>query len=138
MGPSPITRCLALGCLALAVMGQAGGLFQQPASSTITYRSAEDDSLDMMVDYQAIIEGRVPEDTEEDGDEEDGEDSSPAAAGSFRAAQDTSKRVNLSKPLREGWQMDPVMLHRRQAGEPSRKDDDVTPQLFGVELRKEF
>lgn len=129
-----IARCLALSGIALAVMAQSsGGLFEQPAAPIITYRAAEDKSLDLMVDHQALINNQAPAKSAEAADQQN-----PASNESFGTPDDPPPRLDLSRPLREGWEMDPVLLNRRQAGEPLRPGDDETNQMLGIQLRKEF
>ena len=135
MGPRLIARTLALGAMALAVMGQSeGGLFKQPPAPVITQGSDNDAGLDFTIDYGSMVEGAPPAETAEP---EEGEDPDPTLSGE-PISKGPPERVDLSRPLEEGWQMDPVLLNRRQAGQPLRPDDDVTPQTFGIELRKEF
>ena len=129
-----IARCLVLGCIALAVMGQSsGGLFKQEPAPVINYQGAKEDSLDLMIDQQPRAESQAPAKTEDEA-----EDSSQVPTGDVRTAKDPPPRLNLSRPLKEGWEMDPVLLNRRQAGEPLRPGDDETNQMFGIQLRKEF
>ncbi len=61
-----------------------------------------------------------------------------AEPGSHRAAQDGQRRVDLSRKVDEAWRVNPILLNRSQGGEPSREDDDVRVETFGLELRKEF
>ena len=115
---------LALGNTPATVMAQAS---QEPGESpgapVVSYRAIEDKSLDLMLDYEALVES---------------EGSSAAAPGSFRASQDVSRRVDLSRRLGKTWNLDPVLIHRRQAGEPTSPDDDRSDKLIGIELRKSF
>jgi hypothetical protein len=96
-----------------------------PGAPFITHREVEDKSLNLMVDYQAVMEG-------------DGNNAGGAAAGSFRAAQDVPPRVDWSRRVNEDWNLEPVLLNRRQAGQPIRPDDDESNKLLGIELRKTF
>jgi hypothetical protein len=91
----------------------------------ITHREVEDKSLNLMVDYQAVIES-------------EGNHTGGAAAGSFRGAQDVPPRVDWSRRMNEDWDLEPVLLNRRQAGQPIRPDDDESDKLLGIELRKTF
>jgi len=134
MGPGKIARCLVLGGIALAVMGQSsGGLFKQEPAPVINYQGAKEDSLDLMVDQPPQSGVQAPAKTEDDA-----EDSSQELTGDVRTGKDPPPRLDLSRPLQEGWEMDPVLLNRRQAGEPLRPGDDETNQMFGIQLRKEF
>lgn len=93
--------------------------------TSVSHRAAEDKSVNLMLDYRALIEA------------EEGK-ASPAAAGSYRAAQEVPPRVDMSRRVGKGWDLEPVVANRRQAGQPVVPDDDVTPQVLGVELRKRF
>ena len=129
-----IARCLVLGAMAIALMGQSsGGLFKQESAPVINYQGAKEDSLDLMVDQPPQSESQAPAETEDDT-----EDTSEVPTEGVRTAKDPPPRLDLSRPLQEGWEMDPVLLNRRQAGEPLRPGDDETNQMFGIQLRKEF
>ncbi len=39
---------------------------------------------------------------------------------------------------RKYWELDPVLPHRRQAGQPDRPDDDLSNKTLGIELRRRF
>lgn len=104
----------------------------QPAEAPIyTYRAAERQSLDLMLDYQALAEAEEPAG-------EEGNHTSPAPAGSFRAAQDMPRPFDWSRPVGKSWVLEPVALGRRQNGQPIEPDDDVSDSLIGIELRKNF
>lgn len=47
-------------------------------------------------------------------------------------------RVDWSRPAGKSWKLDPVLLHRRQAGNPDRPGDDLNNKTLGVELRRRF
>jgi hypothetical protein len=47
-------------------------------------------------------------------------------------------RVDWSRPTGKSWELDPVLLHRRQAGNPDRPGDDLSNKTLGVELRRRF
>ena len=115
-------------------MGQSSsGLYDQDPAPVINYRAAEDRSLDMLVDHQALINNQRPADSAETADNQ-----SAGPAKDFGTPDDPPPRLDLSRPLEQGWEMDPVLLNRRQAGEPLRPGDDETNQMFGIQLRKEF
>ncbi len=51
---------------------------------------------------------------------------------------DQPPRVDWSRPAGKSWELDPVLLHRRQAGHPDRPGDDLSDKTLGVELRRRF
>ena len=129
-GVRPTPRLVALwlflvGCPA-AVMAQAVDKPDDPSAGPfVSHRAAEDSSLNLMLDYEALSET---------GDDYE----SPAPTGSFRAAQDVPPRVDWSRPVGRNWAVEPVLMQRRQAGQPIRPDDDEAASTVGVELRKRF
>ena len=146
--PSPRCRaptfCSTGAALLLVLGGGPAGVAAQlndPPKETypLTHRSAETKSLNLMLDYDKLID--KPDAYE-----------SPAPAGSLRAAQDVapppldesqredkSKRVDWSQRVGKNWELDPVALERRQAGRPAHEDDDLaSDNLLGVELRRRF
>lgn len=127
LAPRLIGLLLILVCIpAAAVMAQSENKPPEPfALPSASPRAVEDRSLNLMLDYQALIEAEDKQ-------------TSPAAAGSYRAAQDVQPRVDWSRPVGNGWDLEPVVLNRRQAGQPVIPDDDQEPQLLGIELRKRF
>jgi hypothetical protein len=117
---------LILGSNPATAMAQSENKPPEPSEAPlITHRAAEDKGLDLMLDYDALIES------------EDNH-ASAAPAGSFRAAQDIPPRADWSRRVGKGWDLEPVLLNRRQAGQPIRPDDDASNKLFGIELRKKF
>ena len=56
----------------------------------------------------------------------------------FWAAQDGPYRVDWSRTLDRRWELDPVLLNRRQTGKPEYPDSDLTNKAVGIELRKRF
>ncbi len=61
-----------------------------------------------------------------------------APIGSFRATQELPARVDWSRRVGKSWELDPVLLHRRQAGQPERPGDDLSNKTLGIELRRRF
>lgn len=117
---------LILGSNPTTVMAQSENKHPEPSGAPfITDRAVEDRSLNLMLDHEALIES-------------EGGHTSAAPAGSFRAPQDVSPRVDLSRRVDDGWDLEPVLLNRRQAGQPIRPDDDQSDKLLGIELRKKF
>ena len=51
---------------------------------------------------------------------------------------DRHSRVDWSRPAGKFWELDPVLLHRRQAGHPDRPGDDLSNKTLGIELRRRF
>ncbi len=51
---------------------------------------------------------------------------------------DQFPRVDWSRPAGKSWELDPVLLHRRQAGRPDRPGDDLSNKTLGIELRRRF
>ncbi len=41
-------------------------------------------------------------------------------------------RVDWSRRAGKSWELNPVLLHRRQAGQPQRPDDDLITQESGA------
>ena len=93
-----------------------------PAGS---YRAAQDKGLDLTADYDALFANQPG-------------DGGSAPPGSFRAAQDLPARVDWSRRVGKSWELDPVLLHRRQAGQPQRPGDDLSNKTLGIELRRRF
>jgi hypothetical protein len=90
-----------------------------------SYRAAQDKGLDLTADYDAPFANQPG-------------DIGGAPPGSFRAAQDLPARVDWSRRVGKSWELDPVLLHRRQAGRPDRPDDDLSKKTLGIELRRRF
>ncbi len=51
---------------------------------------------------------------------------------------DRHPRVDWSQRAGKSWELDPVLLYRRQAGQPQRPDDDLSNKALGIELRRRF
>jgi hypothetical protein len=91
---------LILGSNPMSAMAQSENqLPEPPGAPFITHRAVEDKSLNLMVDYQAVIES-------------EGNHTGGAAAGSFRGAQDVPPRVDWSRSVNEDWDLEPVLLNR--------------------------
>ena len=93
-----------------------------PAGS---YRAGQERGLDLSLDYDASL----------------GEEPGPvrgAPHGSFRGAQEAPYRVDWSRRAGKSWELDPVLLHRRQAGQPDRPGDDLSNKTLGIEMRRRF
>ena len=52
--------------------------------------------------------------------------------------RDRNPRVDWSRHAAKSWELDTVLLHRRQAGHPDRPGDDLNKKTLGVELRRRF
>ena len=66
------------------------------------------------------------------------EDDAAADPSAGELERPGTPRVNWSRGLRDDWQLNTVILNRRQAGEPARVDDDLRLETFGFELRRPF
>ena len=93
-----------------------------PAGS---YRAAQEQGLDLSLDYDPAL-GAGPGPVRS------------APHGSFRGAQELPARVDWTRPVGKSWELDPVFLHRRQAGQPERPGDDLSNTTLGIELRRGF
>lgn len=51
---------------------------------------------------------------------------------------DRNPRVDWSRRVGRSWELDPVLLHRRQAGQPQQPGDDLSNKTLGIELRRRF
>ncbi len=51
---------------------------------------------------------------------------------------DQPPRVDWSRLAGRSWELDPVLLHRRQAGHPDRPGDDLSNKTLGIEQRRRF
>ncbi len=121
-------RAVATDCrCATAALGQivaAAGDARDNAPAG-SYRAAQDQGLDLTVDYDALFANQSG-------------DRGGAPPGSFRAAQDLPARVDWSRRVGKSWELDPVLLHRRQTGQPQRPGDDLSNKTIGIELRRRF
>ncbi len=93
-----------------------------PAGS---YRAAQDVGLDLQVDFDALHY----------------ESSDPMADNrpeGLTPGWDRHPRVDWSRRAGKSWELDPVFLHRRQAGQPQRPGDDLSNKALGIELRRRF
>ena len=87
--------------------------------------AAKDVAFDLMVDFDALhYDGGDPM------ADNPPEDLSPG--------WDQPRRVDWSRPAGKSWKLDPVFLHRRQAGHPDRPGDDSSNKTIGIELRRRF
>ncbi len=93
-----------------------------PAGS---YRAAQDAGLDLQVDFDALHYERS----------DPMADSRPEG---LTPGWDRHPRVDWSRPVGKSWELDPVFLHRRQAGQPKRPGDDLSNKALGIELRRRF
>ena len=51
---------------------------------------------------------------------------------------DRNPRVDWSRRAGKFWELDPILLHRRQAGQPQQPGDDLSNKTLGIELRRRF
>ena len=93
-----------------------------PAGS---YRTGQDATLDLEVDFDALR--YQSSDPMADNPPED-----------LTPGWDRHPRVDWSRRAGKSWELDPVLLHRRQAGQPQRADDDLSNKILGIELRRRF
>ncbi len=109
--------------LLLAQAAVAGdGTSKAPVGSK---RAAQDLELELAVDYDALFANQPG-------------DRGGAPPGNFRTARDLPPRVNWTRQVGKSWELDPVLLHRRQAGQPERPGNDLSNKTIGIELRKQF
>lgn len=81
--------------------------------------------LDLTIDYYALSANQ-PGDRGRD------------APGNFGTTRNLPPRVNWSRRVGKSWNLDPVLLHRRQAGQPTKREDDLSNKSIGIELRRQF
>ena len=93
-----------------------------PAGS---YRTGQDATLDLEVDFDALL--YESSDPMADNPPED-----------LAPGWDRHPRVDWSRRAGKSWELDPVLLHRRQAGQPQRPGDDLSNKALGIELRRRF
>jgi hypothetical protein len=93
-----------------------------PAGS---YSTAQDAALDLEVDFDALR--YESSDPMADNPPED-----------LAPEWDRHPRVDWSRRAGKSWELDPVLLHRRQAGQPERPGDDLNNKSLGIELRRRF
>ncbi len=93
-----------------------------PAGSS---RAGQDATLDLDVDFDALH--YESSDPMADNPPED-----------LTPGWDRHPRVDWSRPVGKSWELDPVLLHRRQAGQPQRPGDDLSNKALGIELRRRF
>ena len=109
--------------LAQIVAADAGDeTSKAPAGS---YRAGQDATLDLEVDFDALH--YESSDPKADNPPED-----------LTPGWDRHPRVDWSRRAGKSWELDPVLLHRRQAGQPQRPDDDLSNKALGIELRRRF
>ncbi len=90
-----------------------------------SYRAGQNVTLDLQVDFDALHY----------------ESSDPMADNApedFPPGWDRHPRVDWSRRAGKSWELDPVLLHRRQAGQPQRPGDDLSNKTLGIELRRRF
>ncbi len=90
-----------------------------------SYRAGQDATLDLEVDFDALHY----------------ESSDPMADNPpdyLTPGWDRHPRVDWSRRAGKSWELDPVLLHRRQAGQPQRPGDDLSNKTLGIELRRRF
>ncbi len=124
--PTLIGLLLVLAVYPSTVSAEPERKFSEPFDTPlITNRAVENKGLDLKLDHEALIEG----------------EHNPANGGreeNSRDLRDSSTRVDWSRRVDDGWDLEPVLLNRRQAGKPIRPDDDQSDKLLGIELRKKF
>lgn len=113
---------------ALLLFGQAASALAEEYGSGAaagSFRAAQEEGLDLTLPFDPV-EGEDPSAATDD------------VPGGSGAAEDGPDRVDWSRRVGEDWELNPVLLNRRQAGQPDRPDDDLSNKLLGIELRKEF
>lgn len=85
----------------------------------VEYRPAQEAELDFTVDFDALQDGAE-------------------TGANARSKRYPRTRVDWSRRVGKSWELDPVLLHRRQAGQPDRPDDDLSNKMLGIEFRRRF
>ncbi len=108
----------------LQIVGADAGAEERDVAAE-SCRAGQDATLDLEVDFDALrYESSDPM------ADNPPEDSTPE--------WDRHPRVDWSRRAGKSWELDPVLLHRRQAGQPQRPGDDLSNKALGIELRRRF
>ncbi len=108
----------------LQIVGANSGAEERDVAAE-SYRAGRDATLDLEVDFDALRY----------------ESSDPMADNppeGLTPGWDRHPRVDWSRRAGRSWELDPVLLHRRQAGQPDRPGDDLSNKTLGIELRRRF
>ncbi len=108
----------------LQIVGANAGAEERGVAAE-SYRAGQDATLDLNVDFDAVHY----------------ESSDPMADNppeGLTPGWDRHPRVDWSRRAGRSWELDPVLLHRRQAGQPDRPGDDLSNKVLGIELRRRF
>ena len=108
----------------LQIVGADAGAEETDVAAE-SYRAGQDATLDLGVDFDALHY----------------ESSDPMADNppeGLTPGWDRHPRVDWSRRAGKSWELDPVLLHRRQAGQPDRPGDDLSNKTLGIELRRRF
>jgi hypothetical protein len=87
--------------------------------------AVQDMEFDLTVDFDAL--GYENSDPMADNPPED-----------LTPGWDRHPRVDWSQRAGKSWELDPVLLYRRQAGQPQQPGDDLSNKALGIELRRRF
>ena len=110
--------------LSLQIAGPSTGA-EETVAPVANYSVAQDVEIDLTIDFDALrYENSDPM---ADNPPED------LTPGWVR-----HPRVDWSQRAGRSWELDPVLLHRRQAGQPDRPSDDLSNKALGIELRRRF
>ncbi len=92
---------------------------------TGSHRAAQDVELDLQVDFDALHY--------ESSDLR--ADNRPTG---LTPEWDWHPRVDWSRRVGKSWDLDPVLLHRRQAGQPDQPGNHLSNKTIGIEMRRRF
>ena len=51
---------------------------------------------------------------------------------------DRHTRIDWSRRVGKSWELDPVLLHRRQVGQPDQPGSDLSNKTIGIDMRRRF
>ena len=125
---------LAVTLLVAAIAAGQPALAQGAGASPGSHRGAQDKGLDLGVpdDFYEQRGGVVVDPVPEPEPEPLPDRTLPDK----QAAKEQSNRYDMRQSLGGSWEMNPVLLNRRQQGEPEWADDDLKEPTLGVEIRR--
>jgi len=115
---------IAAQLLVAQIAGASAGAEERDVAAE-SYRDWRDATLDLEVDFDVLRY----------------ENSDPMADNppeGLTPGWDRHPCVGWSQRAGKSWELDPVLLHRRQAGQPQRPGDDLSNRALGIELRRRF
>ncbi len=125
-----VAAALLAGAMAAGQTALAQGAGAAPGS----HRGAQDKGLDLGVpsDFYEQRGGVVVDPVPEPEPDPLPDRSLPDK----QAAKEQSNRYDMRQSLGGTWEMNPVLLNRRQQGEPEWADDDLKEPTVGIEIRR--